>query len=82
VNSKGMAQVSDKALKALGDARPGWALVAELGKALGYATSWKKIGDLRANMPADLRADRPAPAPAIETPAAPAAPVATASAAG
>jgi hypothetical protein len=57
--------------------------VAELGKALGYATSWKKIGDLRANMPADLRADRAAaPAPSIETPAAPAAPATTASAAG
>lgn len=84
VNSKGMPQVSDKALKPLGDAKPGWALVAELGKALGYATSWKKIGDLRANMPADLRADRAAPAaaPSIETPVAPAAPATTASAAG
>ncbi len=85
VNGKGIAQVSDKALKALGDARPGWALVAELGKALGYATSWKKIGELRANIPAELRADRAphaATPPTVETPVAPAAPAATASAAG
>ncbi len=39
VNAKGLAQVSEKALKPLGDAQPAWKLVADLGKALGFATS-------------------------------------------
>ena len=76
VNEKGLSQVSEKALRPLGDARPGWQLVGELGRALGFATSWKKLGDLRAAMPAELRSGK---TPSNE--AAPAAPVASAGAA-
>lgn len=64
VNHKGIAQVSEKALRPMGDARPGWSLVAELGRALGYATSWKRVADLRAAIPPELL---PARAGLIET---------------
>ena len=58
VNEKGLAQVSEKALTPLGDARPGWQLVGELGKKLGFATGWKKLAEVRAAMPAELRAGK------------------------
>lgn len=70
VNHKGLAQTSEKALRPLGDARPGWALVAELGKALGFATSWKRLGDLREGIPASLLPTRPGTAETAETGAA------------
>ena len=73
VNHKGLAQVSEKALRPMGDARPGWSLVAELGKVLGFATGWKRLGDLRAAIPADLLAKRPGALEATETTAATAA---------
>jgi len=76
VNEKGLSQVSEKALRPLGDARPGWQLVGELGRALGFATGWKKLGDLRAAMPAELRSGK-----SQSNEAAPAAPVASAGAA-
>jgi len=59
VNHKGIAQLSHKALRALDEARPGWQLVADLGKALGYATTWKRVSDLRAAMPAEVQAPKP-----------------------
>ena len=67
VNQKGLPQVSEKALKPLGDARPAWSLVADLGKALGFATSWKKLADLRASIPADVLPKRPGAAEPTET---------------
>jgi NADH-quinone oxidoreductase subunit G len=66
VNFKAIAQLSEKALKPRGDARPGWSLVADLGKALGYAMSWKRVADVRAALPPELT---PARAGMTETPA-------------
>jgi NADH-quinone oxidoreductase subunit G len=73
VNAKGLAQVSEKALRPLGDAQPGWKLVAELGKTLGFATAWKKLAELRASVPADVLPKRPGAVESIENTAAPAA---------
>jgi NADH-quinone oxidoreductase subunit G len=56
VNRDGLAQKSERALLPLGDARPGWELVARLGRALGYDIEWKKLADVR-------RAMTPPPAP-------------------
>ena len=50
VNKQGMAQPSERALVARGSALPGWLLVARLGRALGYATPWKKLSELRRAM--------------------------------
>lgn len=50
VNKKGKVQASERALRALGDSQPGWLLVAKLGKALGFATSWKKLSEVRRAM--------------------------------
>ena len=47
VNAKGMAQESERAISPQGDSRPAWKLAAALGAALGHATHWKKLGDLR-----------------------------------
>jgi NADH-quinone oxidoreductase subunit G len=47
INAKGMVQRSERALHPRGDARPGWELVARLGRALGYAIGWKSFADLR-----------------------------------
>jgi NADH-quinone oxidoreductase subunit G len=66
VNHKGLAQVSEKALRPLGDARPGWALVADLGRTLGFATTWKRVADVRVAIPAELLAKRSAEA-VVET---------------
>ena len=46
VNKNGLAQKSEKALSPMGDSKPGWLLVAELARALGYAMDWKKKGDV------------------------------------
>jgi NADH-quinone oxidoreductase subunit G len=50
VNKQGKAQQSERALRARGDAEPGWLLVAKLGRALGYAMSWKKLSEVRKAM--------------------------------
>jgi NADH-quinone oxidoreductase subunit G len=50
VNNKGMAQQADRALRARGDARPGWELVAMLARSLGYAMDWKRQRDVERAM--------------------------------
>ncbi|HVK63425.1 MAG TPA: molybdopterin-dependent oxidoreductase [Polyangium sp.] len=50
VNRQGFAQKSERALKARGDARPGWELVSKLGKELGYAMTEKTLADVRRAM--------------------------------
>ena len=50
VNKQGKAQQSERALRARGDALPGWLLVAKLGRALGYAMSWRKLSEVRKAM--------------------------------
>ncbi len=50
VNEKGMAQESERAIRPLGDSKPGWKLVAELGRSMGYPMSWKKLKEVRAAM--------------------------------
>jgi NADH-quinone oxidoreductase subunit G len=51
VNAKGKAQLSAKAISPQGDSRPAWELIAVLGRALGRATPWTKLGELRAAIP-------------------------------
>ena len=50
VNKQGLAQRSEKALRARGDARPGWELVSRLARALGYALEYKKLADVHRAM--------------------------------
>jgi NADH-quinone oxidoreductase subunit G len=50
VNAKGMAQVAEKGLAPLGDAKPAWQLLAQLGQALGHPCSWAKLKDVRAEL--------------------------------
>ena len=50
VNKKGKVQASERALRPQGDAQPGWLLIARLGKALGFATTWKKLSEVRRAM--------------------------------
>jgi NADH-quinone oxidoreductase subunit G len=50
VNSRGMAQKSERAIEPKGASRPGWELVSKLGEALGYATRWRKLKDVRRAM--------------------------------
>jgi NADH-quinone oxidoreductase subunit G len=73
-NKKGIVQKSERALRARGDARAGWELVGRLGRALGYAVDWKKLGDVhRAMVAAGVRpegdkgdkGDKGKPAPAV-----------------
>jgi len=52
VNRQGMAQRSEKALRTRGDALPGWDLIGQLGRALGYAIGWKSLADVRRAMQA------------------------------
>ena len=47
VHAKGLHQVSEKALEPLGAAAPAWQLVADLGQAMGFDTSWTKIKQIR-----------------------------------
>ncbi|MBI4953902.1 MAG: (2Fe-2S)-binding protein [Myxococcales bacterium] len=46
VNAQGMAQPTEQVLRPRGDARPGWELVARLGRALGFAIPWKTPKEL------------------------------------
>lgn len=50
VNKQGRVQTSERALVASGDAEPGWLLVAKVGKALGLATNWRKLSEVRRAM--------------------------------
>ena len=50
VNAQGRAQESERAIRPLGDSKPGWKLVAELGRSMGYPMSWKKLKDVRGAM--------------------------------
>jgi NADH-quinone oxidoreductase subunit G len=57
VNAKGVRQVSDKALEPLGSSLPGWQLVAEVARALGYEPSWSKLKQIRAQLGGTAAAD-------------------------
>jgi NADH-quinone oxidoreductase subunit G len=59
VNKQSIVQRSDKALHRRGDARPGWDLVGQLGRALGYDTAWKSLTELHKVMPAGTYATSP-----------------------
>ncbi len=50
VNAKGMRQKSEKALEPLGSSKPGWAQIADLGRALGFEASWTKVSQIRARL--------------------------------
>jgi NADH-quinone oxidoreductase subunit G len=50
VNRTGLAQRSERALRARGDARPGWELVSRLARVLGYALDYKKLADVHRAM--------------------------------
>jgi NADH-quinone oxidoreductase subunit G len=50
VNRQGLAQRSDRALRPLGDSRPGWELVSRLARALGYAMDYRKLADVHRAM--------------------------------
>jgi NADH-quinone oxidoreductase subunit G len=50
VNKNGLAQRSERALRARGDSRPGWELVSRLARALGYALDYKKLSDVHRAM--------------------------------
>ncbi len=47
VNRQGIAQRSERALLPRGEARPGWELVARLGRTLGYAMDWRTLSEVR-----------------------------------
>lgn len=46
VNKDNLAQKSERALKPRGDAKPGWSLVADLARALGYDMTWTKASEV------------------------------------
>ncbi|WP_394830852.1 2Fe-2S iron-sulfur cluster-binding protein [Pendulispora rubella] len=48
VNAKGIHQVTEKAIEPQGASEPAWKLVADVGQALGYDTSWTKLKQVRA----------------------------------
>ena len=50
VNAKSMAQKSERAIDPRGHSRPAWELAGALGRALGYATNWKKLAEVRRAM--------------------------------
>ncbi|MBK6514198.1 MAG: (2Fe-2S)-binding protein [Polyangiaceae bacterium] len=50
VNKKGRVQSSERALHPRGSATPGWQLIGKLGRALGFATSWRKLSEVRKAM--------------------------------
>ncbi|MFO0553495.1 MAG: 2Fe-2S iron-sulfur cluster-binding protein [Polyangiaceae bacterium] len=56
VNKDGRVQVSERALFPRGSAAPGWQLIGRLGKALGFATSWKKLSEVRRAMSGETAA--------------------------
>jgi NADH-quinone oxidoreductase subunit G len=61
VNSRGMAQKSERAIDPKGASQPAWQLVSLLGEALGYATGWKKLKEVRKAMdPSAVASAQPA----------------------
>ncbi len=77
VNFAGRAQRFERAYAPRGESRPGWALCAELGQALGQATAWTSarevfqalgrglaLGDFAWDLPPAARAFAISPAPA------------------
>lgn len=50
VNFKGIAQRSEKAIEPHGQSRPAWETLGRIGQALGYATDWKKLKEVRKAM--------------------------------
>lgn len=50
VNSRGMSQKSERAYDAKGLSRPAWDLISRVGEVLGYATSWRKLKEVRRAM--------------------------------
>jgi NADH-quinone oxidoreductase subunit G len=54
VNKNNRSQVSERALRPSGDVAPAWLLIARLGKALGLATPWKKLSEVRKAMAGEL----------------------------
>ncbi len=71
VNKQGRAQQSGRALTPAGSALPAWLLIGRLGRALGYATSWKKLSELRRAMAGETAprgASQPAAQPQGGTP--------------
>ena len=67
VNRGGLAQKSERALRPLGDSRPGWELVARLGRALGFAIDWKKLADVRRAMTPATPAEPAVASASVET---------------
>jgi NADH-quinone oxidoreductase subunit G len=65
VNRDGLAQASERALRPRGESQPGWLLVAKLGKALGFAMSWKKLSEVRRAMTPEPAPAAPAPSPEV-----------------
>jgi NADH-quinone oxidoreductase subunit G len=63
VNAKGIAQPSERAIAAHGQSRPAWELVSMLGRALGYATDWKKLKEVRRAMTPATASQDVAPSP-------------------
>ncbi|MBI5532320.1 MAG: (2Fe-2S)-binding protein [Deltaproteobacteria bacterium] len=50
VNSKGIAQRSMRALQPLGDARPGWEILARIAAQLGHPMNWTRLSDVHRAM--------------------------------
>jgi len=63
VNSRGMTQRSERAIDPEGLSRPAWDLVARLGEALGYATSWRKLKEVQRAMHPETATANQATAP-------------------
>jgi NADH-quinone oxidoreductase subunit G len=57
-----MAQRSERAIDPKGHARPGWDLVSRVGETLGYATSWRKLKEVRRAMEPETAASATATA--------------------
>jgi NADH-quinone oxidoreductase subunit G len=66
VNAKGMRQVSEKAIEALGVSKPAWKAIAEVAAALGYEPSWAKLQQIRTHLAGKSIADTP-PAARLHT---------------
>jgi NADH-quinone oxidoreductase subunit G len=73
VNRQKIPQRGERVVRARGDARPGWELVARLARSLGYDLGWRTLADVRRAMEAEAfapmpaTADRDAKAAAVES---------------
>jgi NADH-quinone oxidoreductase subunit G len=66
VNVQGMRQVSEKALEPQGASKPGWKQIADLAASLGYASSWTKVKQIRAQLMGGAAGDASAAASALQ----------------